>query len=299
MVGGVRATAGERTRRVTPGGLIGLEHEYVVRLRGREIDFAPLVAWVTDGEEPLHSAGATTARLPPGSVVTADETEAEIALAPIPTRPGFTAHLDRRAQAAGTWLRERLCGILGLDTTLEGVSTHISVSLPGEYVTPIAEAFPSTFAPALVLLMDRQDSAGVLTRPHPDRLEVCGDFVAGPQLRAAAVFALGSVLMSVRAYEGGTLSSLPALRLAVRRLVPSGSRACSHWTKGAGLRREGRATPVVGSDGRTKTAQQHLEAAWAAIRPALDAHVDRDELALVDRIVGGEGPLPMESAPVG
>jgi len=295
----VYATSARGTRRITPGSLIGLEHEYVVHLAGREIDFAPLLARVTHADRPFDPPSPSAARLPAGTVVTADESEAEIALPPLPTRPGFAARLDGRAQEGRAWLRGRLQEFLGPDVALEGVSTHISVSLPGEYVTLIAEVFPSTFAPALVLLMDRQESAGILTRPHPDRLEVCGDFVAGLQLRAAAIFALGSVLASVQAFGNGTLDHLPALRLAIRRRRIDGSQPCSHWTKGAGLRREGRATPVVDSDGRVKTAQEHLEATWAAIRPALEDHVDGDELALVDRIVGGEGPLPIESAPVG
>src|SRR4029079_9472373 len=73
-----------------------------------------------------------------------------------------------------------------------------------------------TFAPGLILLVDRGTSPGLIIRPRPGRLELCGEFVDGQWMRAAAVYTTGAVLACHNALTGTTpLTALPP-QLSVR-----------------------------------------------------------------------------------
>ena len=276
------------------GRQIGIEHEYVVYRQGRALDFRPLLEVVT--EAVAAEASRPSPGLPPGTVVSADEHEAEVALAPIPTSADFASRIDRAARCSRGWLRSTLSTTLGQGVWLEGVSTHLNVSLPDRIVAPVAALIATTFAPALVLLMDRPGSAGILTRAHRGRLELCGDFVAGRHLRASAVFALGAVLVAADAIGAGWPDRLPSLRLETRRVSRNPARwSRVHWTKGAGFLRDGRATAVTRSDGRATTIGVHTADAWLAMRAALIERVRLSDVTCVDRLIEGRDRLPLEA----
>ena len=70
------------------GGVVGLEHEYRVWLGRHLVDFRTVVHHLNLGRPRLDPADLNAYRLESGAVLTADETEAELALAPMFVGPG-------------------------------------------------------------------------------------------------------------------------------------------------------------------------------------------------------------------
>ncbi len=172
-----------------PGALVGLEHEYSLSRGGEEVDFRELIDAVAVHGVQLDPGDRHAFRLRSGMAMTADGMEAEIASPPIAVRPGF----EREVEAWAADGYRKLRGALDRDIDVAGYSTHISVSLPAEIVDAVALLYAETYAAALALLMEGPESLGIYVRPRPGRLELCGDYVSGPRLGAAAAFAAGTV----------------------------------------------------------------------------------------------------------
>jgi hypothetical protein len=181
--------------RPEPGGLLGLEHEFRVLVEGRPIDFQQLIHRLEIPGRRVDPADPNAYRGPWGGAITADGHEAEIAISPVAIGPACTDELLARAHLG----RDALARALPPPARLEGFSTHLSVAVPDHLVERAAAIFVRTFAPALMLLLDGPESPGLLVRPRPGRLELGGEFVDGERLRAAAIFAAGSVRLAALA----------------------------------------------------------------------------------------------------
>ena len=277
------------------GSLIGLEHEYLVRRHsdGRRVNFAQLVHRLAPSQARLEPANPGAYWLPSGTILSADETEAELALPPTATRPGFAGWLSHRVAEAQNWLAASLPSDFYLG---EGVSTHLSVSAPDDLLDRVCEAYARSWAAALMLLLDDRSSPGVLIRPRPGRAELCGEFARGTDLHAAALFALGSVLACFAGVKAGA-SPLSPLRLAVRHADQRFGWFVERGSGGSDLYVDGRRALLMTVDGRIRTAGEHLEAAWLLARPHLASHAGRTDLELVDRLVDGRLPLRVERTP--
>lgn len=283
---------GGRARPPLVGSLIGVEHEYIVRRATdrKRVNFAQLIHRLGAVPRGLDPLDPNAYLMPSGAVVTADETEAEIALAPLATRPGFSHRLVDRVAATSSWLVEHMPAGYFLG---EGVSTHLSVAAPERLLERACAVYARAWAPALMLLLDDRVSPGLLVRPRPGRIELAGEFVTGDDLRAAALFALGSVLAVIAGLErrGAELEPLNlSLRMGDQRFGWYVDRAAG----GSDLYRVGRSTPLATSTGRPLSAQQLLAAAWALARPQLHLHATPAELALVDELVGARRRLRVE-----
>ena len=94
--------------------------------------------------------------------------------------------------------------------TLTGYSTHISTAVPDAVVRRVATLVVRHLSPALMLLLDRSTSPGLLIRPRPGRLEVCGEFAQGRALRlaVAVVVAAGQVCEEAAKTVGTTPAKL-------------------------------------------------------------------------------------------
>jgi hypothetical protein len=143
----------------------------------------------------------------------------------------------------------------------------------------------------MMLLLDGRDSPGLLVRPRPGRLELCGEYVSADDRRAAAIFALGSTLSCLA--ESSRLG-LPALRLRLRLGDQRYGWYVDRRAPGADLYAAGRATPLMTIEGSTRSAGEHLAEAWAVARRHLVGRATRDEMDLVDRLVTGRAALPVE-----
>jgi hypothetical protein len=172
-----------------PGGLLGLELEYTARskLSGR-VHFGSMIHHLSLDGSALDPGDPNAYRCTWGGVVTSDGAEAEIATPPVATRPGFTAELRVWAQTGEAALRTALPSGFELD----GYSAHVSAAMPAKFNDQVCRLYAETFAAGLMLLTDRTDSPGLLVRPRPGRAELCGEFVSGQTLSAAAAFVAGT-----------------------------------------------------------------------------------------------------------
>lgn len=272
-----------------PGDIVGLEHEYVLRRAGSQVDFRALIEPLVDSPAGLQPADPYARWLPSGAIVTADGQEAEVALPPTPTFPGFSHTIASSASAAASWLRGALPG----DVSLEGYSTHLSVSVPNSVVDEVASHYARTYAPALMLLLDNRASPGLLVRPRPGRLELGGEYAAGDELRAAAVFALGSALACLTDVKSNS-RRVPRLRLRLAYADIRFGWYVDRRALGSDLYTAGRAAPLLTETGNARRMQAHLEQTWSAARAAAAAHADEAELRLIDELVEGQTRLRIE-----
>jgi hypothetical protein len=158
----------------------------------------------------------------------------------------------------------------------------------------IAKLYARSFSAAMMLLMDSACSPGLLVRPRPSRLELGGEFVDGDRLVVAAIFAVGSIRACQRRLEGGVAAvSFPGrLVVDVQRDDQRYGWFVSRSAFATDLYLAGREAALRPQRGSPITAQAHLERCWAAARATLVEDVDETELALVDRVVRSDEPLP-------
>lgn len=273
-----------------PGGLIGLEHEFVVHDPGGVVDFRTIVRDIPLGGRRLDPGDGNAQRCAWGGVVTADGAEAEVALSPIRTKAGFISLLQRNATRARAALQRALPS--GLD--LWGYSTHLSFSMPAALNQAASQLFLSTFAPGVMLLADRMDSPGLLVRPRPGRLELAFEYVDGAQLRGVGAYAAGGAIATAAAVQGGLRQPLPPVVRAFG--VPTGDRfgwGLARDAFGPDLLAGGRGAILRRPHG-TITAQQQLEAAWDVARSALAGRAAPRDLDAADALVAGRRALPSE-----
>jgi hypothetical protein len=274
-------------RAVAARPVAGLEHEFTIWAGAEQQDFRTLVHTRTWDGICIDPGDPNAYRCSWGGVVTADGREAEVVTPPMAMTPGFSERLIRTAATGRAVLAEQLP-----ELRLDGYSTHLSFEVPDRRVPRVARRFAQHFAPALMLLLERHDSRGVLIRPRRDRLELCGEFLSGPQLQAAIVFAAGA------AQACASRRGLPP-RLRVK-LAPSVHRFGTFVRRDAfrtDLYAEGRAAVLRTRSGRRMTAQEHLEEAWRVARPHAARIATEAELTIVDRVVAGDAPLAVEREP--
>lgn len=278
-----------------PAGLLGLELEFMARSReGSRIHFGSLIHRLALDGSALDPGDPNAYRCSWGGVITSDGAEAEIATPPVRTRPGFTAELQYWAERG----RAALCGAMPPGVELSGYSAHFSAAIPTSLNDRVCRLYAETFAVDLMLLMNRDDSPGLLVRPRPGRAELCGEFTGSPALTAAAAFVAGSTracAASIR--RRGARTMLPP-GLAVQ-LAPAVHRYGWYVDRrafGPDLHGAGRQTLLPLATGKTISAQSHLELAWAAARQALADDAAAADTLAAEAMVAGTLPLPAEQS---
>ena len=273
--------------------LAGVEHEYSVHRRGRAVDFREVIHRLPMPGRRIDPGDPHAYRTTSGVKITCDGPEAEIATPPLPLGRGVFDDLSNWTEHGNT----ALDALTGHGLTIEGVSTHISISVDNELAPRAAGMFARTFAPALMLLMDSSDSPGLLVRPRHGRLEFGGEFVAGPNLRAALALAVGGALAceeAARSFASKALLS-PPLRVDVVRSVDRYGWYVARDAFGVDLYSAGRKgrlrRELVGS----MTVQQMLDNAWKSAGKMLTGLVDETDLRPADDAVSGALLLPTEA----
>lgn len=274
-----------RRLRVRRQPSVGVEHEYTVLHRGAPIDFRRVIHELALDGLRVDPVDPNAYRCSWGGVITADGIEAELATPPVPIGPGMVAELERYCAAGRAHLEDRL----GDEYQLAGFSTHLSVTAPVRGGDRLARRWCGTFAPGLMLLMERDDSHGILVRPRPGRLELCGEYVEGDWLAAAVVYAAATTRALVQRPRG-----FRDLEVQVR-LQPSKQRYGHFIARDAfgadDLYERGRAARLSRRAG-TVSAQRQLEDTWLRARTALEGIVEPPSLHLVDTVVHGTDRLP-------
>ena len=274
---------------------LGVEQEYAVLEAGRQLDFGPIVDRVGFEGLQLHPTNERAYQTPSGLLLMADGRVAEAATPPVPFVGGFVDALEQSA-AAG---RAALDASLDDGQKLVGGSTHLSVEVDPELNDELCAIYTQTFAPALMLLIDRADSPGVLIRPRPSRAELCGEFVEGARLRAAIAFAAGSVA-AVQAVLRGDDDALP-LPMSLEVAATPGRQRHGWYVDrkalGPDLYEQGRGAELPLQSGGSVSAQDHLAACWEIARATLvRMTTDPADFEAADDVVAGRLPLPSERA---
>lgn len=264
---------------------LGVEHEYAVFEDGRQLDFRTLVHALGVPGCALHPTNPDVILTPSGLAVMADGLVAETASPPELLAPGAASRAADWGARGRRVLEDRLPGGLHL---LPG-STHLSVETRTARADQVCLWFAQTFAPALMLMVDRSDSPGILVRPRPRRFELGGEFIEGERLQAALTFLAGAVI---------ALEEARRLPPAVEVVVEPARRRFGWYLDrralGPDLYADGRAALLTLRGGGTTTAQAHLEACWEVAREAIEGFATAEEIAAVDRMVRGATPLPCE-----
>jgi plastocyanin len=209
---------------------------------------------------------------------------------PIPVRPGFAGGIEAWAEHG----RAELLRLLPPEVAASPFSTHLSASMPDEMVAATCDLFARTFAPALMLVLDRADSHGVFVRPRPGRIELCGEHALGDRLGAAAVLVAGGARACATALAGGfdlppvldvdlqPATGRPGLFVGRRRAF------------GFDLYDHGRRASLPLASGGAVAAQAYLALAWKAALAALGPDAGGADLRAGDAIVAGSQPLGIE-----
>lgn len=286
------------------GALVGVEHEFVVRLDGRQIDFRQVIHRLEIPGRQIDAADPNAYRGAWGGSITADGPEAEIATPPVTVGPMVGARVASIAAAGASVLR----GALPPGATLEGYSTHLSVQVPRGCEGRAALHLAERFAPALTWLLDGPGSPGLLVRPRPGRLELGGDYVDDERLELAAVFAIGAVRAAVRSTSRsarfacaiglGWLVAPAPPRLAV---TPSPAVARYGWfigdaELGTAFHQHGAPTNLPLATAGAMTFAEHLRRTWAAVLAEL-GDVDRETIARLAALVSAAPSWPMPESP--
>lgn len=289
------AALGAEKTDVAPVGLLGLEHEYRLLRDGRVLDFRDFIHGLDIRGARLDPGDTNAYRSTCGLAVTCDDEEAEVASPPLALLPHFTSSLDEWAMAG----RSLLGDILPSGIRLEGYSTHLSAAMPQRHMEQVVELFASTFAPALMMVLDRRNSHGVFVRPRPSRLELCGEYAIGERLRAAGAFFAGAARACALVVSGsGEPAPVLTMSLAVDAMAAPGRCGLEigrHAAFGFDLYAQGRSALLPRHGGGTISAQSYLESAWNSARSTLVDHTDASDLAPVDRMVAGSSPLGIEA----
>jgi hypothetical protein len=267
----------------------GIEHEFQVHDAAGVVDFRTLIHTLPVPGRRIDPADPNAYRCHWGGALTADGREAEVATPPIPLRAGFTKEVVR-STADG---RRCLNDLLPIEHQVTGYSTHINVSVLDSSSLHTARRCASRFAVAIMLLLDRADSPGLLIRPRPGRLEIGGEYCDGDALHAAVLMVTGAVLCCSTKRFGRRLPP-PVLV----DLVPAVERFGFYVDRkafGEDLYVAGRACQLQARGGK-RTAQRQLEDCWRAARSRVRPYATHEDLALVDDLVAGLRTLPMERA---
>lgn len=277
-----------------PASLLGLEHEYTVHdAAGARLDFRSLIHTLPIDGARLDPGDPNAYRCAWGGVFTADGAEAEIATPPI----GRAADLGTRLADWASRGRLELERVLPPGTEIRGYSTHLSAAMPARLTERAARIYAERFAPALMLLLEGPASPGVLVRPRPGRLEVCGEFADGPRLAAVAAFVAASArLCGLAAHDRRARRLLPPrLRFRIAPATVRYGWFVDRRAFGFDLYAAGRSGAFRRRFVGRIDVQAYLAAAWAAAREhAVD--LAAADLELLDRLIDGRSPLAIEAS---
>ena len=273
------------------GRVAGVEHEYAVWRHGAQVEFSKLIHSLKIDGRALHPLNGDVYLTPAGIALMADGWVAEVASPPIDLEPGFTSALEGSAVLGRSLLEASLLDGM----TMSGGSTHISIEVDPRLNDRITLLYARTFAVAMMLLMDRETSPGLLVRPRPGRTELCGEYLTGGPLRVAAAFAAVSVRALEAHFRKGALAP-PPVRASLERGRRRYGWYVSRFAFGGDLYDTGRATPLILEDGSVITAGEYVYEAWLLARPHAEGLLSSDEIVAVDEVVEGRTVLPMEGA---
>ena len=180
---------------------------------------------------------------------------------------------------------------------LTGYSTHVNALIPGPDVWRVAAYFAKSYAPAVMLLAERRGSPGLLVRPRPSRLEIGTEYLESrDDLMSVCVMVLAATIASWRACESSDTEDT-LVPLATDRVEKTWQRPGLFVPRnafGEDLYALGRVATLLTTAGTTEFAGARLAATWRHLRPIAATFATRAEPIIVDDLVDGRTPLPIE-----
>ena len=273
--------------------LLGVEHEFsLFDNADRQLDMRLLGPMLRIDGVRADPGDPHAVRCTHGSVITADGLESEIASPPVTSGPSAIDEVQAHLDVAEADLR----AALGSDVRLRGFSTHLNVETDDRTARRTASRLARDWSPALMMFTQFRSSPGLLIRPRWRRLELGCEYLPTGAMAAGLVFAAAAVAVAERTRRPPSGASIHVA------LAPSRQR--HGWciepdAFGADLLTLGRSCPLHTVTGRTISAQDHLEVAWLAARRQAEAMFDTAAVRVVDEMVSGARPLPIEQCAIG
>lgn len=274
---------------------LGIEHEFTITNPTGCCDARELLDTLPLGGRRLDPGDRHAVRCRWGGVVTADGKEGEIATPPLELSPGAVDAVVDVARAG----RSALERALPPDHSCVGYSTHLNFETRDRDVVAVARLVTWRFAPAIMLLLDRSDSPGLLVRPRHGRLELGGEYADGDRLRVAVAFGAGIALVAQRARQDRRYARrLPGpLDMSVVRSPQRFGWYVDRRASGDDLYSAGRQTALRLRDGGCLSAGDLLARSWELARAELEHRIDAQVLTHVDATVSSERKLPVDPSP--
>ncbi|WP_153506096.1 hypothetical protein [Cumulibacter manganitolerans] len=268
---------------------VGVEQEFRLVDRMGTVDARELWPRLPLDGRRLDPGDPNAVRCRWGGVLTTDGAEAELATPPVTISPQGIARTVGLAQSGRTALETALPN----GTRAEGYSTHLNIEVDDRRVIAVARRVARTVAPVVMLLLDGAASPGLLVRPRYRRLELGGEYQTGPRLGGTLALATAAAL----AIEGSgrrRLRSMPELDVRLQSSPQRFGWYVDRRAFGGDLYATGRSTRLTRVSGGTLSAQELLENTWGALRATASGLAPPPTIALLDAVVGGELPLPIE-----
>ncbi len=273
--------------------MIGAEQEFELFSRGKQLDFRALFPQAVKGVRSFpfrNCEGAVI--LDSGYMLGSDGKEAEFATVPINSNGAGCLTLAREVSRCRNHLIQ-LLETMGV-RDVRGYSTHLNISVPFGREDEIASAISTTVAPSLILLMEAQQSPGLLIRPRRGRLEIGSEYIDDEkQLAAGAVFLAGVVSAYLR--NGSLWNQFPRIRL--KRSEEGNIRPGIYLPRdayGESLHDLGRQALLELENGQTLTAGEALELCTDLVCRELDGQISDRSIYAMRHVVVRVGSLQID-----
>ncbi|MHB8512867.1 MAG: hypothetical protein ACYDCC_11870 [Actinomycetota bacterium] len=277
-----------------PGDVVFVEDSFEIFDNETPRDFRELIDDVIGGAGRRWTPNDPYARyLPSGALVTADETEALLAIAPVRMQRELSSNVADEVLARRAELSMLLKNGLGEAASLKGYASSLAAFVSEDRASQVAARFARTAAPAMMLLLDLSSTPGVLLRTNGPRVEIVTEHIATrDDLRAAMMFFLGCVI----AIEHGI--AFPELETDMQPEPADGALLAERDGFGDDIFVNGRMACLKLAQGGTILAGSLFGEIWGAIRFIVEAFSSTQELTLLDDLVSGAAPLPCERDPI-
>lgn len=283
----------QRLSEVEPGMTLGVEQEFELFDRGRQLDFRTEFPRLIRRAASIPFRNCESAALvEAGYMLCCDGRDAEFATAPIELKGSGPIDLANEVVRCRGHLLQTLRK-LGL-REVRGYSTHLSISAPAGRERELAEAAAVRIGPALILLMEGPRSPGLLIRTRRGRLEVGSEYMDDEQRLAAAVVLLAG-LVHAYLYHQAAWEQLPALKLKHwEEAITRPGLYLPHDAYGASIHALGRAASLDREGGGSLTAGGVLEACAALAKCELEGLTSPESLRTLERALDQPALLPIE-----
>ncbi len=284
-----------------PAHLLGIEQEFDLLENNLKIDSRDYLQKILSHYQGRRfPAGPHGSFVDKGFLYICDGVEAEIATAPVETKPGAVCELANSVACGTQHFLQALNQFNEVEQrslSLRGYSTHLNAYSTLVDTDQVCKLYARTMAPAMMLFMDLTSSPGLLVRPRENRFELGGEFISHDNyLQAAIGFFLTSYLAIVDSISRGSQNELP-FSFDDSNILPATQRYGYYVDRSAfgnDLYKRGRDAKLLLKSKEIVTAQQVLEDTWAHIKHYGKGRLNSADIQEIELRIQGIKTLPCE-----